>query len=57
MELKLQVIKSAENVTMQSLQVINCSILQVCVLIITVYVAVLSVCPSGPLIGIKNFEL
>ena len=44
---------------MQSLQVINCSILHVCVLIMNVYVAVLSVyiCPSEPLIGIKNFEL
>ena len=34
---------------------LNCSIL--CVLIMNVYVAVLSICPSGPLIGIKNFEL
>jgi hypothetical protein len=34
---------------------LNCSIL--CVLIMNVYVAVLSVCSSGPLIGIKNFEL
>ena len=35
--------------------VLYCSIL--CVLIMNEYVAVLSVCPSGPLIGIKNFEL